>query len=514
MMKTEAKKKTVLKSSQVGELLGQDLIHILTEIHRNIGETPYLTGGTVRDLVMNRKPADIDLTVREDAKGWASKLVRMTGGTYVALGRDEDAARVVWQGRDIDFSSYRDGAVTIDEELTKRDITVNSMAVSLKALLCSNDVPLENQALEVVDPVGGLDDIVNQQIRVTSGLSFTSDPLRLLRVFRFAATLGFLIHGKTLDLVALQKEWISRSAPERVSYELNLIMGSGRAHRTLKELADTGLLFEIIPELKSGVGMEQPSSHHLDVFDHCLATLEYMEKVQKDPDVYFPQQREIMERYLATGRHRTQLKWAALFHDLGKPSTVAINEDKGGRITFYNHDREGMVLVGEIARRLRWSSENTHAVGSLVGFHMRPFFLGNDMRQGKLSLKACLRLIRLVGAVMPGLFLLSMADALAGKGENRPEKIELEVAELFERLEKVRKENVEPVRTSPPLLNGKDLIEVLNLKPGPLFKELLDFLEEAHMENIISSRREALAMARDYLNAGKEEAVLTQDNKK
>jgi len=505
MMTNGGKKKTVLKSVQISELLGQNLIRLLADIlGRHKGDL-YLTGGTVRDLVMGRKPADIDLTVREEAKGWASQLVEMTGATYVALGRDEDAARVVWQGRDIDFSSYREGAVTIDDELTKRDITVNSMAVSLNDLLSLSDVPLEKHVVEIIDPVGGLEDIAEQQVKVTSDLSFKSDPLRLLRVFRFAATLGFSIEERTLKLVARQKEWISKSAPERIAHELDLIIGTDRPHKIFKELADAGLLFEIIPELMSGVGMEQPSSHHLDVFDHCLATLKYMEKVQGNPASYFPHQQEVMKGYLAEGQRRSQLKWAALFHDLGKPPTMAINEDKGGRITFYNHDREGMRLVNQVARRLRWSSENTHTVESLVGLHMRPFFLGNDMRQGKLSLKACLRLIRSVDTFMPGLFLLSMADALAGKGENRPEKIEMEVAELFDRMEQVRRENVEPVRSSQPLITGQDLINELNLAPGPLFKEILDLVEEAHMENRVSSRQEALTLTRDYLQAGNAE---------
>jgi len=497
-MKNVAKEKIILQAVRITDLLGRGLLKKLAVIHQQLQGPVYLTGGTVRDLLMGRKPVDIDFTVGKDARVWASKLVQLTGGTYVTLGREEDAARVVWLGRDIDFTSFREGAETIERELTKRDITINSMAASLQDVLNHDDVPLPDE-VKIIDPVGGIADIEHGCIRVTSAYSFRSDPLRMLRVFRFAATLGFSVESKTLGLLTCQKEWISRSASERVANELDLIMGSNRPHAVFQDLAATELLFEIIPELQQGVGMEQPSSHHLDVFDHCLATLRNMELVQENSAHFFPENSEVMEKYIKAGRHPVQLKWAALFHDLGKPATIAIDEDKGGRITFYSHDQAGLELVGNIAGRLHWRGKDTKAVGALVGYHMWPFHLINVQRKGELSLKACLRIIRTVGPALPGLFLLSMADALAGQGINRPEEIEKEVAGLFDRLEQVRKENVEPVRSQPPLLTGKDLIDKLQLEPGPIFKEILSLVEEEHMENSISSREEALDLVRKYL---------------
>ncbi len=501
-MKSEENKIKKLTGAQVVDLLGENLIGKLADIRSKLDGPVYLAGGTVRDLLIGRVPADIDLTVQAHAKKWASELARRTGGAYVALGRDEDAARVVWRGRDIDFSSFREGAETIDEELTKRDITVNSLAVSLDGLLRSEIEPIATE-FEVIDPVDGLDDLARKKIRATSLQSFQSDPLRLLRVFRFAATLGFVVDTDTMDLVVRQGEWISRPAAERVAHELDLIMASDRAHDVICELAQSGLLFNIIPELQAGVGMEQPASHHLDVFDHCLATLQCMVKVQQDPHGYFFKYAEVLEDYIANDRHRVQLLWAALFHDLGKPSTVTVDDDRGGRITFYNHDQAGAELVEGVARRLKWSSIDTRAVAGLVGLHMRPFHLGNVQRQGELSLKACLRLVRLVGPDLPGLFLLSMADALAGLGEGRPEEVENEVAALFARMEDVRRDHVEPVRSGPPLLTGQDLIDELDLEPGPLFKKILDAVEEAHMVEQTMSRKKALELARSFQGGSK-----------
>lgn len=497
-MEHKAREYREVNTPRLRDLLGPGLVEHLSVLQKSMGTSLYLAGGTVRDILLDRPPVDIDLTVPNGARKWASELCRRTGGAYVPLGRDEDAARVVWQGRDIDFSSFREGAETIEEELGKRDMTVNSMAVSLDGLFLEQSES-GSFSPEIIDPLGGIADVVQRVVRMTSRDAFLSDPLRLLRVYRFAATLAFSVDPETAELVAAQKELIAKPAAERLSHELNLIMESGRARRAIGEMAACGLLFEILPELLAGVGMEQPASHHLDVFDHCLATLARMETLQADPSSYFKTYDAVMKSYLAAGRHRLQLCWAALLHDLGKPATLTIDEDRGRRITFYNHDLEGARQVEKIGRRLRWSAEDTRAVSDLVANHMRPFHLGNVQRQGDLSLKACLRLVKKTGGSLPGLFLLAMADALAGRGEGRPENIEKEVDALFTRMEDVRREHVEPVRSRPRLLSGRDLIDELHLEPGPVFRQILDSVEEAQMEKRIATRQEALDLARQFL---------------
>ena len=494
-MRGKGKKKATLVTAHVADLLGEELIQKLTEIHSRMFSSIYLSGGTVRDMLIGRIPVDIDLTVPNYAKKWASELSRLTGGAYVPLGKEEDAARVVWNKRYIDFSSFREGAETIRKELVKRDVTINSLAVPLDCLVRAGRKSIPPK-LEVIDPVGGLEDLEKKTIRMSSPYAFKSDPLRLLRVFRFAAILDCSVERKTFDQVVHQSELIRLSAVERVTCELDLIMQTDRAHEVVFALAESGLLFTILPELEAGVGMEQPASHHLDVFNHSIATLHNMVKIQHEPSAYFPRHVEVLEKYLDENRHRLQLRWAALLHDLGKPETVTKHEGRGGKITFYNHDRAGAELAGTIAKRMKWSRADMQRVTNLIAWHMRPFHLGNVRRRAELSLKACLRLIRLVGPDLPGLFLLSMADALAGKGKERPEEMEKEVAQLFSYIENVRREHVEPVRNGPPLLTGLDLIHELNLEPGPLFRKILEAVEEAHMESKITSRQEALQLAR------------------
>ena len=482
----------------VAALFPSGLLDMLALVHDLLPGEVFMTGGTIRDLLLGRKPADIDLTVERGARDWARLLAEKIGGTYIVLGREEDAARVAWQGLDVDFSSFRDGATSIEQELCKRDITINSMGLPIAGLF--RDSGCKGQgALLVIDPLGGAQDLEEKIIRGASKKCFSADPLRMLRVFRFSAILDFSVDPDVLHQISTQRQSLARVSTERIAHELDLVMASPQAYTTFQAMHECGLLWEILPELRAGAGMEQPSSHHLDVFDHCMEALHQMELVLTDPGLYFPENEDDFKAYLMAGGRRRLLKWAALFHDVGKPATYGINEDKGGRITFYNHDLQGADLFASIAARLRWSKDDSRFVERLIAGHMRPFFLANNQRQGELTVKACLRLIRHVATHLPGLFLLAMADALAGKGENSPEEIEKEVAGLFTRLRGLEKSHVNPVRTAPPLLTGKDLIKELQLVPGPLFRKILMSVEEAQMEQRLSTREEALALAAEIV---------------
>ena len=479
---------------EVRRLFRPEILQFLSVIARDRPSGIYLAGGTVRDLLLGRKPADVDITLCCHAGAWARELARLAGGTFVELGREEDAGRVVWRGETFDFSSFRSGAVTIEQELAARDLSVNAMALSIDPLV-NRAACRSNEEFMVIDVVGGRADLAAGVIRLCSAQAIRDDPLRLLRVFRFGATLDFSVEAATLDRVERERQLIARIARERIAHELDIIMESRRAGHAFSLMAQTGLLFEIMPELLAGVGMEQPASHHLDVFDHLLETLRQAERIERDPGYFFPGKGAVMQAWLARKHNRRLLKWAALFHDLGKPASYGMNEDKGGRITFYNHDRAGVSLFAGIAERLRWSGLDIRTVSLLIGLHMRPFFLANNARQDALTLKACLRLVRKVENNLPGLFMLAMADALAGKGEDSPEKMEQEVAALFERLYQVWREHVVPVNEAKPLLTGRDLIDELGLAPGPMFRHILDRVREAQMEHRISTRTQALALA-------------------
>ncbi len=477
-----------ITTQQLKQLFPSEVFQALAEISARKKTRLYLAGGSVRDLILHRQVVDIDLTVEKNAIQWAEELSQRLSATLVPLGRDEDAARVVWKKLDIDFSSFREGADTIEKELKKRDITINSLAVLLDPLFFE----MKPAKFKVIDPVNGIIDLENRLVRMTSQKSFRSDPLRMLRVFRFAACFDFAIDEKTLDRIEQQAGLLSKIAAERIAHELDLIMASDRAHDSFATMAKTGLLWQIIPELQRGVGMDQPASHHLDVFEHSLAALDHMECILAEPQAYFTAFGEAIQSYLARSRNRIRLKWAALLHDIGKPATYGINEDKNNRITFYNHDQEGAKLFTTIAMRLKMSREDRSAIAGLISHHMWPFHLNNVRRKTELSLKAKLKITHKIGEELLGLFLLCMADTLAGQGSKKPEAMEQELRDLLVEIDEVRRSHVQPVLDSPPLITGKDLIDIFNLEPGPFFRQILEKVHDARMEKRITTRKEAL----------------------
>ena len=467
--------------------------------HRS-GQTMYVAGGPVRDWLLGVEAKDLDLTVPAGAVLCAREVSGLLGGTFILLDEGEDVARVVWQGFTLDFSGFRNRSATIEEDLGQRDFTINAMAVPLApetGTLAS---------LTVIDPFGGAADLARKRIRVPAVANLLADPLRLLRAYRFAATLGFAIEPETEAAIAAHGELLADPAMERVAYELGLIIDSDRAWQTVSRMAEIGLLWVVFPELVAGRDLMQPASHHLDVFGHSLEALRCLEKILLDPERYFPGQAKLF-RNLDQGKRVVLLKWAALFHDLGKPETHRLIEEK---ITFYNHDQAGAALFEGIAERLHWPKDDRFRVARLIALHMWPFHLSNARLRTGISRKACLRLVKAIGDDLADLFLLAMADSLAGQGEGKPEGMEENLAALLLEVHGVYEEHIQPVLSIPPLLTGHDLIGVFGLAPGPAFKEILDGLVTAQVEGLVMDRAGALAWVKLFLAGRSPDAGLAQ----
>lgn len=472
------------------------LVRALARMAEQRGREFHVVGGTVRDWLLGRVPGDLDITMADDAAACCRGLIaELKGGALVPLGGvEENNARVVWRGLAIDFSGFRSGARTIEADLILRDFTVNAIGVAFADLLDKSVIPT------LIDPLHGVSDLHAKVLRACPR-AFEDDPLRLLRGYRLSATLGFTLEEATRAEIARQAGLIHRVAAERITHELDLIMASGRAHAVMEAMAASGLLWQLIPDLAQGVGMEQPGFHHLDVFHHSLAALGFMEEILDKPLRFYPGGEAEIREYLGRPGVRSRLKWAALLHDLGKPLTMAVREDKGGRITFYNHDQTGRDMVLQLGRQWRWSNENRERVAGLISMHMQPFHLCNVRRDGPLSRKACLHLCKKAGDDLIGLFLLAMADSLAGKGEKKPPGLEAELSGLLAEVLEIRARHITPALRGPRLLSGRDLIASFSLLPGPLFAEILDALELARVEGEVASREEALRWVGAYLSA-------------
>ncbi|OGQ97155.1 MAG: hypothetical protein A2521_16235 [Deltaproteobacteria bacterium RIFOXYD12_FULL_57_12] len=462
------------------------LVRALARLAQQRGVQFYITGGTVRDWLLGRMANDLDITVAVDGMGCARNLAKELGGSYVPLDADEDVARVVWQQITVDFAGFRERTFTINADLRKRDFTMNGLAIPFAA-----DRQGLHETLEIIDPGTGIADLNAGLVRCSVPDVFESDPLRLLRAYRFMATLGFSIEVGTAAAIRTRHRLINNVSPERVSYELGQIMASERAAVTVRRLRVDGLLAVLFPELQEGEGVVQPASHHLDVLEHGLAALAWMETILATPGDFFPGQKVELLGYLAAGPRPAWLKWAALFHDLGKPAVCRIRPDKGGRITFYNHDRVGGERFARIAGRLKWSRLDTRMVVQFIVQHMWPFHLNNARLRTGLTPRAYLRLVKATGVELPGLFLLAMADSLAGQGPGKPAGMEAGLALLFGETIRVARELIEPVLAQPRLLTGHDLM-AMGIPPGPLYRRILDELETAQVEGVIENRSQAV----------------------
>lgn len=461
----------------------------LAQVARRSGQPMYVAGGPVRDWLLGVVAKDLDFTVPTGAVACAREVSALLGGAFVLLDEGEDVARVVWQGLSLDFSGFRNHSTTIEDDLGQRDFTINAMAVPL----ASETGALAS--LTVIDPLGGADDLAQKLIRTPAVTNLLADPLRLLRAYRFAAALGFVIEAHTEAAIATHGELLADPATERVAYELGLIMASSRAWQAISRMAQTGLLWVVFPELAAGRGLVQPASHHLDVFAHNLEALRCLEEILLKPEAYFPGQNGLCAE-ATQGKRAVLLKWSALFHDLGKPETHRLVAEK---ITFYNHDQAGAAIFEGIAERLHWPKDDRTRVARFIALHMWPFHLSNARLRTGITRKACLRLVKAVGDDLAGLFLLAMADSLAGQGPGKPQGMGENLAALLREVHGVYVEHIQPVFTSPPLITGHDLIARFALEPGPVFKEILDGLVAAQVEGRVVDREQALAWVEMYL---------------
>ena len=483
---------------QIRDVFPEPLLAAINRVAEKMGCEPYVTGGTVRDLLRGTVPHDLDITVAKGAHRFCRELIKELGtGTFVPLGtEDEEGGRVVTPGAagpvDVDVSSFRGMSGTIDEDLSLRDFTINSMAFSLNSICSSDKDP------GLLDPMNGLRDLAGGTIRHCPG-AFAEDPLRLLRTFRFRAAFGFDVAQETTKSLGSHAGKIVDVATERINYELNLIFDSGRSAEVVREMHEADLLFHILPELYEGQGIEQPGFHHLDVFEHNLQTLVEIERVMANPESYYPGYGPLFAEYLEDRAMARSLKWAALLHDVAKPERMAPARGDEGRVTFYGHDEAGRDQVERIAHRLRWSRADRRVCAQLVAMHMHPFHLCTVKKNDKLSRKAALKLCNRAQEHLAGLFILAMADSLASRGELKPDDMEQVLAKLHSEVMEIYETSIKPVFAQPPLLTGKDLITDFGLEPGPLFSKILNGLQVAQVEGEVVTAEEAVRWVKEFI---------------
>jgi len=467
------------------------------------GSTGYLVGGLVRDMLLERETGDIDIAVTGDAPRIALKSAKALGGSYVVLDEERGIYRVILcaneKKREIDFSVIRG---SIDEDLARRDFTINAMAIEIKPDM--NSLRTE----EIIDPFGGMEDLGRKTIRVVSEDSFRDDPARLLRAVRLAAELGFLMEPGTEHLVRRDCQMVSGVAGERIREELCRLLGLRGSGALLDFMDRLGILTAIIPELDESKGVDQPTVHHWDVFRHSLKTVTALEAILRQGAWEYIDREMInlvpwterLEKHFreetAGGSSRLSLlKLAALLHDIAKPETKTL--DEGGRARFLGHPQEGSEKVSAILRRLRFSNQEIKSVSLAVQYHLRPQQMSNE---GLPTRRAIYRYFRDTGETGIDILFLSLADHLATRGpylDYRQFEGHVRLVEYVME-ERLRKPSEKP----PKLLDGNDLIRTLGLSPGPEIGHVLEAVREAQAAGEISNHPQALEYARELLRTG------------
>jgi poly(A) polymerase len=449
------------------------------------GTDAWFVGGTVRDLLKDQPLTDIDVVVAADAQQAAKALARLAGGHLFPLSERFGAWRVLapdgWQA---DLTPLREGSIEAD--LALRDFTINAMAVSLAA------------PERVLDPYGGLADLERKIVRVVSERSYVDDPLRTLRMPRFACELGFEIEPETLRLAAENADAIRRVAPERVFYELRKVIASADVLRGLELMDRARLVSAVLPEIEDLKGVEQNPYHHLDVWGHTLAVLARLIDLEREPEPVFDELSDAvgaeLDRPLADELTRGQaLRLAALLHDIGKPSTRKLTDD--GRILFWGHDSAGADMCRAFGRRMRTSTALADFLAAATQHHLRLGFL---VHERPLTRRHFYRYLSACEPVELEVTVLSVADRLATRGERTKQAAVDAHIELAHDLARAALDWRAGRGPAPPI-DGERLIRELELEPGPKVGELLELIREATFAGEISSAEEAIELARRAL---------------
>lgn len=454
----------------------------------------YLVGGVLRDLLLGREKEnpDLDFCLKRGAISLGKKLARKIKAGFVILDKEHGACRLVKRIKDktytFDFTDFR--GKTLEEDLLHRDFTINAIALELEKVF-SHHKDLQDF---LIDPYRGRRDLKRKIIKVVNIKAFAEDPLRILRAFSLACILGFKIDRETLRLARLERNKLPKVSNERIRDELFKIFDTSSAFNHLIMMDELKILKIIFPEIEKMRGVSQGPYHHLNVWLHTLETVKQLEGLIKETK----NNREIQDylnEYISGGRKRRALiKLGALLHDIGKPASLR-RED--GKTKFHGHERVGLEISENIARRLKLSCDEMNSLHKMVLWHLRPGYLA-DIEE--LSRRAIFRYFRDTNREAVSILLLSIADQRSTKGRLttkesriRHEKIVFAlIKEYFRRLKE---------KKLPRLINGDDLLGKFKLEPSPLIGKILSEVEELQAIGKIKTKSEALRIAARLIKA-------------
>ncbi len=458
------------------------ILHLVGDTADEMGLECYVIGGWVRDLFLHRESQDIDVVVVGSGIVLAQAVASKLGKAHLSVFRTYGTAQVKKNDIEIEFvgarkESYRsdsrnpiveDG--TLEDDQNRRDFTMNALAICLN----------KSRYGELLDPFGGLQDMDECTIRtpLDPDITFSDDPLRMLRAVRFASQLGFYLHSETFDAICRNRERIQIITKERVADELNKIMLSRRPSVGWKLIDKTGLLPLIFPELNNLKGVEtKEGKGHKDIFLHTIQVLDNV--AEKSDNLW--------------------LRWAALLHDIGKPKTKTWDEKSGW--TFFNHNYIGAKMIPRIFRSMKLpQNEKMDYVIKMVNLHMRPIHLIEE----EVTDSAVRRLLFEAGDDIDDLMILCSAD-ITSRNQEKVERFHKNYELLKQKM--VELEERDRIRNFQPPVRGDEIMEILHLPPCNQVGEIKTAIKDAILDGVIPNEYEP---AKAYmLQKAKEMGLLT-----
>lgn len=462
----------------------KEIKYAIKKIEDN-GYQAYIVGGCVRDLLLGEDPKDWDVATNAPPQKIAvifpkNYIDNKFGTVKVITGSKRKELKIIEITTFRTEEKYTDKrhpdkvcwAKSIEEDLSRRDFTINAIAIKLVySFLASISVPgkkkikkransqeIKKENIEIIDPFGGVKDVKEQTIRAVGDPDkrFQEDALRLMRAIRFAASFNFKIEKKTKIAIKKNAHLLKIISQERIRDELIKIIMSKNPAIGIELLRESGLLKYIIPELLEGYGVGQNKHHIYDVYGHSIKSLEFA----------------------AAKGFEFPVRLAVLLHDIGKPQTK--NGD-GPDSTFYNHEIIGAKMVAKILKRLKFPRKKAEKIVKLVRHHL---FYYNVGEVGESSIR---RLIRKVGAEnVKDLVLVRMADRI---GSGCPKALPYKLRHFLYVAEKVAQD---PIDVSRLKINGNEIMSILNIKPGVIIGKILNILLAEILDNPAGNNKKNL----------------------
>jgi len=453
-------------SEVVRQISADPLIEQVAEIARQKKVPLYLVGGAIRDALLGRQIKDYDFVLEKIKMPFLNQLKELLGASLFPIGKGklERVYRLVKGDQTLDFAGMPGD--DIGQDLMRRDFTINAIAYAFA------------EGRFYADP-RAISDIKAGGIALVSPQALQADPLRMLRAIRYRSTLpGFDLTAPAREKIARRRKLLSSVAPERIRAELDEIILSPLPAQGLLLMHELGLLPCVFPELTPLEGLPQGRHHLMDALSHTIEVVGEADRLAREGNPF---------SYRPTEQQRLILGYAALFHDLGKPSTQSIDEE--GEVHFYDHPQHSARLAQGIMRRLKFASRVRDGIILLVENHMRILTLAT----GKPLDKALRRLIHTMGEEIKALLLLGLAETGSkGKGNKDEQERFMDLCrriwDLYEREDLIAPE---------PLLRGRDLL-ALGHTPGPRMGEILKEVRERQIAGELRTMEDALRFVEEH----------------